>query len=241
VTTKDTKNTKNHKEHSMPDANGCGVLWDMDGTLVDTAELHFEAWRLTSEELGRAFTRADFAATFGRRNPEIIEYLFPQRFTSSDVDLIGECKERLYRTEAERLGVTLLPGVEALMAGLHERGVQQAIGSSAPRANLDLILCLTGIERFLSAIVSAEDTTRGKPDPQVFLTAAARLHVPARRCLVFEDAPAGVEAAKAGGMKCIAVRFVGHHSADKLAQAGADRVVASLTDVSPEDVLQLLS
>ncbi len=137
--------------------------------------------------------------------------------------------------------MTVLPGVQALLAGLHERGVRQAIGSSAPRANLDLILRLTGIESFLSAIVSAEDTTRGKPDPQVFLTAAARLNVQPRRCLVFEDAVSGVEAAKAGGMKCIAVRFVGHHSADKLAQAGADRVVASLADVSPEDVLQLLS
>ncbi len=225
----------------MPDATSYGVLWDMDGTLVDTADLHFEAWWLVSEELGHPFTRDDFAATFGRRNPEIMDYLFPGRFSPADVDTIGEHKEQRYRAAAERLGVTLLPGVAALMAGLHARGVRQAIGSSAPRANLDLILRLTGIERYLSAVVSAEDTARGKPDPQVFLTAAARLHVAARRCLVFEDAPAGVAAAKAGGMKCIAVRFVGHHSADKLAQAGADHVVASLTEVSPEDVLQLLS
>lgn len=225
----------------MPSDNDYGVIWDMDGTLVDTAELHFEAWRLISEELGRTFTRSDFAATFGRRNPEIMDYLFPGRFAPADVDAIGERKEQRYRAAAERLGVTLLPGVAALLAGLHARGVRQAIGSSAPRANLDLILRLTGIERYLSAVVSAEDTTRGKPDPQVFLTAAARLAVPARCCLVFEDAPAGVEAAKAGGMKCIAVRFVAHHSADKLAQAGADRVVASLAEVSPGDVLQLIS
>jgi beta-phosphoglucomutase len=225
----------------MPDANAYGVIWDMDGTLVDTAELHFEAWRIASQELGRAFTRADFAATFGRRNPEIMDYLFPQRFTTAEVDAIGERKEQFYRKAAADLGVTLLPGVQALMEGLHRLGVKQAIGSSAPRANLDLILRLTGIERFLSAIIGMEDTTRGKPDPQVFLTAAARLDVPPRRCLVLEDAVAGVQAAKAGGMKCIAVRFVEHHSADKLAQAGADRVVTTLADVSPEEVLQLLS
>ena len=224
----------------MSEANGYGVIWDMDGTLVNTAELHFEAWRVTCAELGRDFTRADFAATFGRRNPEIMDVLFPGRFSAAEVDRIGERKEQLYRAAAERLGVTLLPGVRPLMEGLHRLGVKQAIGSSAPRANLDLILRLTGIEGFLSAVVSAEDTTRGKPDPQVFLVAAQRLGVEPRRCVVFEDAPAGVEAAKAGGMKCIAVRFVGHHSADKLAHTGADRVVASLEEVSPEDVLRLL-
>ena len=224
----------------MSEANGYGVIWDMDGTLVNTAELHFEAWRVTCAELGRDFSRAEFAATFGRRNPDIMDFLFPGRFSAAEVDRIGERKEQLYRAAAERLGVTLLPGVRPLMEGLHRLGVKQAIGSSAPRANLDLILRLTGIEGFLSAVVSAEDTTRGKPDPQVFLVAAQRLGVEPRRCVVFEDAPAGVEAAKAGGMKCIAVRFVGHHSADKLARAGADRVVASLEEVSPEDVLRLL-
>ena len=224
----------------MSEANGYGVIWDMDGTLVDTAELHFEAWRVTCAELGRDFTRADFAATFGRRNPEIMDVLFPGRFAAAEVDRIGERKEQLYRAAAERRGVTLLPGVRPLMEGLHRLGVRQAIGSSAPRANLDLILRLTGIERFLSAVVSAEDTTRGKPDPQVFLVGAERLGVGPRRCLVFEDAPAGVEAAKAGGMKCIAVRFVGHHTADKLARAGADRVVASLDEVSPEEVRGVL-
>jgi beta-phosphoglucomutase len=224
----------------MSEANGYGVIWDMDGTLVDTAELHFEAWRVTCAELGRDFSRAEFAATFGRRNPDIMDFLFPGRFSAAEVDRIGERKEQLYRAAAERLGVTPLPGVRQLMEGLNRLGVKQAIGSSAPRANLDLILRLTGIERFLSAVVSAEDTTRGKPDPQVFLVAAQRLGVEPRRCLVFEDAPAGVAAAKAGGMKCIAVRFAGHHSADKLAQAGGDRVVASLEEVSAEEVLRLL-
>ena len=225
----------------MSDTNSRAVIWDMDGTLVDTAELHFEAWREVSRELGRDFTRADFAATFGRRNPEIMEYLFPHRFTAAEVAAIGERKEQLYRSAAERLGVTLLPGVHALLQGLHEQGVAQAIGSSAPRANLDLILRLTGVKRYLSVLVGMEDTTRGKPDPQVFLTAAAHLAVRPARCVVIEDAVAGVEAAKAGGMKCIAVRFVGHHSADKLAQAGADRVVASLEEVSTAEVLGMIS
>jgi beta-phosphoglucomutase len=85
-----------------------------------------------------------------------------------------------------------------------------------------------------------EDTQRGKPDPQVFLVAAEKLGAPPRRCLVMEDAIAGVQAAKAGGMKCIAVAFVGHHSMDALQKAGADIAVKTLQDVSVTTVQDLL-
>jgi beta-phosphoglucomutase len=211
----------------------------MDGTLVDTAELHFQAWEEVCREKGRPFSRADFAATFGRRNPEIIAYLFGDRFSPREVDELGDRKEVLYRNAASK-GVTLLPGAEALLAALHADGFRQAIGSSAPRANLDLILRLTGIERYLDAVVSSEDTTRGKPDPQVFLVAAEKVSVAPERCVVFEDAVAGVQAARAGGMRCVAVSFVGHHPEEKLRQAGADLVAHSLAEVRPEDVARLI-
>lgn len=217
----------------------CAVIWDVDGTLVDTAELHFAAWDRLAGEMGRPFSRADFAATFGRRNPEIIRFLFREEFSDADVLAIGERKENYYRSAAEA-GVQLLPGVRDLLAGLHARGVRQAVGSSAPRGNLDLILRLTGSRQYFDAIVGMEDTQRGKPDPEVFLIAAAKLGVPPARCVVFEDAVAGVEAAKAGGMKCVAVTFVGHHPAEKLQAAGADRVVPCFTEVTADDVLKLI-
>src|ERR1700722_12884681 len=114
---------------------GFGAIWDVDGTLVDTAELHFDAWKIACEELGRPFTRADFAATFGRRNPEIMKVLFGDRFGSAEVDAIGVHKEDLYREAALKKGIVLLPGVRSLLEGLREIGFRQAIGSSAPRAN----------------------------------------------------------------------------------------------------------
>lgn len=215
------------------------VIWDVDGTLVDTAELHFAAWVRLAGEMGRPFSRDDFAATFGRRNPEIIRFLFRQEFSDAEVMEIGERKETYYRAAAEQ-GVQLLPGVRELLDGLHTRGVRQAVGSSAPRGNLDLILKLTDSRPYFDAIVGMEDTQRGKPDPQVFLVAAEKLGVRPRRCVVFEDAVAGVEAAKAGGMKCVAVTFVGHHPAEKLTAAGADRVVNSFRDVTPDDVIGLV-
>ena len=138
--------------------------------------------------------------------------------------------------------MTLLPGAGELMAALQPSGAgfRQAIGSSAPRANLELILDRTGIRDYLDAVVASEDTTRGKPDPQVFLVAAQRLGVEPGKCVVFEDAVAGVQAARAGGMRCIAVSFVGHHPEEALRQAGADRVVKTLAEVGAEEVARLI-
>jgi beta-phosphoglucomutase len=223
----------------MTDATPGAVIWDVDGTLVDTAELHFRAWEALARDLGRPFTRADFAATFGRRNPDILQELFPGAFTDVRMAELADRKEELYRAAA-RGGVELLPGVRELLAGLHAAGFRQAVGSSAPRANLDLILSLTRTEPFFQAVVSSEDTQRGKPDPQVFLVAAERLRVPPARCVVVEDAVAGVQAAKAGGMKCIAVTFVGHHPEPALRAAGADLVVNTLEQVTVPAVRRLL-
>ncbi len=223
----------------MSEKNGKAAIWDVDGTLVDTAELHFQAWQAVCREKGRDFTRADFAATFGQRNPEIIRTLFGERFTPEEIAAFGDRKEVLYRSEASK-GVELLPGARRLLEHLHQAGFAQAIGSSAPPANLELILRITGIVRYFDVVISSEDTQRGKPDPQVFLLAAERLGIAPAQCVVFEDAVAGVQAARAASMKCVAVRCVGHHSEASLQQAGADLVVDTLEQVSAAAIADLL-
>src|SRR5205085_11487233 len=122
---------------------------------------------------------------------------------------LAERKEDLYRSSVREEGVQLLPGAARLLATFAAAGWPQAVGSSAPPANLDLLLGLTGTRRYFAAVVTGDDVTRGKPGPEVFLTAAEKLGAEASRCVVFEDAVAGVEAAKAGGMTCVAVTFVG--------------------------------
>lgn len=218
-----------------------GVIWDVDGTLVDTAELHRNAWIRMSREMGRELSEEDFTNTFGRRNPEIIEYLFQRSFSEAEIHEIGERKEGYYRAASMEQGIELLPGVRALLEALHQEGVAQAIGSSAPRGNLELILGLTKCEAFFRGVVGMEDTKRGKPDSEVFLKAAEKLGIRPDRCIVFEDAIAGVEAAKAGGMKCVGVTFVGHHPAERLRLAGADHIIRSFEELSSEAVRRLVN
>ena len=214
------------------------IIWDVDGTLLDSAEQHFTAWQAYAAGIGRPYTRADFAGTFGWRNPEIIRHLFDPAATDEACAAAGLTKETLYRESVRRDGVSLLPGVADLLAGFAAKGWPQAVGSSAPRGNLDLLLEATGTLRYFAAVVSGDDVTRGKPDPEVFLTAATKLGADPRRCVVFEDAPAGIQAAKAAGMACVAV--CSHHAADVLAASGADMVVGSLAEVGVEAVVSLV-
>jgi beta-phosphoglucomutase len=221
------------------DSHTAAVIWDVDGTLVDTAELHFGAWEELAQRLGKKFTRQEFATTFGRRNPEIIRQVFGGHLSDKEVAKLGEEKEEIYRTAARR-GIQLLPGARSLLESLRAAGFVQAIGSSAPKANLDLILRMTGIEKYFDVIISMEDTDRGKPDPQVFLLAALRLKIEPARCVVIEDAVAGVEAACRAGMRSVTVRFVGHHSEESLRKAGADIVVDSLEELRVDQMAAIV-
>ena len=166
-----------------------GVLWDLDGTLADSGDFHFQSWQTVMAREGVTLSRETFAQGFGQRNDRILrEWLGPS--TSLDkIRQVGDDKEREYRRLARTHGVTALPGAREWVARLHAAGWRQAVASSAPRENIDVMLDLVGLSGAFDAIVSADDVTAGKPDPQVFVTAAQRLAVPASRAVVVEDAP----------------------------------------------------
>lgn len=217
-----------------------GVIWDLDGTLVNTSNLHFHAWHQVMQERGLTFTHDDFARTFGRRNPEILKLLIGDELDPTQIDTLGEHKEELFRAAAREQGIPLLPGATKLVHDLHQQGWKQAVGSSAPRANIALLLEITCLASHMDSIVAMEDTNAGKPDPEVFLKAAGKLAIPPAWCVVVEDAVFGVQAAKAGGMSCIAVRGGGHSSWEDLEHAGADLVVESLEDVQVHNFERLV-
>ncbi len=191
------------------------VLWDMDGTLLDSAEYHWLAWRDALAQEKVAWTYDRFLETFGQRNDTILREIFGSDIADSEIARIGDAKEQLYRSLVRSRGIDLLPGVKDWLVRLNSEGWRQAIASAAPRANIDTILHELQIAWCFDAIVSAEDVKYGKPDPQVFLLAAERVGAPAARCVVVEDAPAGVEGAHRGGMPAIGVRSShGHIRAD---------------------------
>jgi HAD superfamily hydrolase (TIGR01509 family) len=202
------------------------VLWDLDGTLLDSEEYHWLSWRETMASLGHPITRDQFLATFGLRNDEILPRWLGASATREEIDRVSLQKESLYRKVLREGGVAPLPGAAEWVRRLLGEGWLQAIASSAPRANVDVVLEVLGMASFFQAVVSAEDVTRGKPDPQVFLTAAARLGVQAPACIVVEDSPMGIEAARRAGMHSIGVRRNGRLDAADLAVPSLDQLPA---------------
>ena len=200
------------------------VLWDLDGVLVDSALFHFQAWGELFASLGREFSEADFRRTFGLRNDAILRDLLGD-LPPAEVERLGARKEALFR-QAAGGNITGLPGALTLLRLLRERGFKLALVSSTPHANIELVLRSLDVEAAFDAIVGEEDVTRGKPDPEGFLLAAERLGVPPGECVVIEDAPAGVEAAKRGGMRCVGV----YRGRPREALAKADLVVEDLED-----------
>lgn len=210
-----------------------GVLWDMDGVLVDTGEFHYQAWRQVLAEYGLEFTREFHRRVFGMNNTGILSRLMGADLTPELLSEIGDKKEALFRA-AIRGRARPLPGVREWLKRLQEAGFGQGIASSAPMANIDALIDELGLRDRFDTIVSGLELP-GKPEPVLFLTVAAQLGVAPENCIVVEDAVAGVEAAKRAGMKCIAVTTT--NEAEALAEA--DLIVDRLDDL-PEDAFERL-
>lgn len=201
------------------------AIFDHDGVLVDSLDLHQEAWI----ELGRRhqlpITPEFIHETFGMTNPSIFRQLLGEDITEEEIARLGGIKEACY-FEAAQGKIELMAGVRALLDGLTARDVRLAIGSSGVLPNLLLTVESCGLSGRFAAIASLEDIHRGKPDPEVFLVAARKAGVEPSRSVVFEDAVVGIQAAKAAGMLAVGVGTT--HPLEALSAAGADEVVADL-------------
>jgi HAD superfamily hydrolase (TIGR01509 family) len=208
-----------------------GAIFDWDGVIIDSSSCHEISWNRLGAEERRPLPEGHFKAGFGRKNDYIIPHILGWTQDAAEIRRIGQRKEELYRAVVAECGVVALPGTRVWLERLREAGVPCVVGSSTARGNIDLTLSQIGLAGFFQAIVSAEDVTLGKPHPEVFLKAAARINRPPSRCVVFEDAFAGLEAAAAGGMRRIAVATT--HPPEALA-AHADLVVRQLDELTPD-------
>ncbi len=207
------------------------VLWDLDGTIVDSLPHHWQAWREAAAAEGLAVTHEMFVAALGKQNDEILLDWSGGHMDRDERTRIGLAKEIRYRDLVRTDGIAPLPGVLDWLRRLRDAGWKQAVATSAPRLNEEAVVDALGLAGWFDARVVAEDVTRGKPFPDVFVTAAARLGVPPHRAIVVEDAVAGIQAGRAAGMKTIGV------SATPL--PGADVWVRSLADL-PADAFDRL-
>lgn len=204
--------------------------------LVDTGDFHYQAWveiYRRYRQNGHELSRAEFDAIFGLINENAIPLMFgPEQSTPDFVAEVGQVKEALFR-QLIHGHLTPLPGVLAWLESGRRAGVKQAVGSSASRLNIQAIITELKLAPFFETIVSGDDVTAGKPAPDIYLEAARRLHVSPAHCLVIEDSLFGLQAAKAAGMRCLAVPTL-HRPADLVI---ADWVAPTLAEVSLERLL----
>ncbi|MFN2144233.1 MAG: HAD family hydrolase [Anaerolineales bacterium] len=209
------------------------VIWDMDGVLIDSGEPHFITWRDTLAEIGVEYTWEHFQHTFGMNNHAVLEYVLGEKPDPVQAEILIEKKEQEF-VEIIRQGVEPLPGIVDWLSRLKDWGVKLAVASSAPWGNIDAELDGADLRRFFDTIVSGAELPP-KPNPDVFLKAAADLGVLPEHCVVVEDSLAGLGGALAAGMKCIAVTTT--HPAEEL--KNASRIYPNLAAMSEEEFFNM--
>lgn len=216
--------------------NGKGVIFDLDGVLIDSGWAHKQAWFDLAEKEGYEISDEFFFGTFGMQNAQIIPMLVGRDLPSEEMNRLSDWKEQRYRDlMSEKL--ELSPGAEELLRQLKDNGFLLAIGSSAPKENLELIFKCLGLDSYLDVCVTKEDVSRGKPAPDTFLKAAEKLSLQPQKCVVVEDAVQGVEAAKNAGMFVVALTT----TRDRADLMQADMIVDRLDELKAGDFVGLLT
>jgi beta-phosphoglucomutase len=213
--------------------NSSAVLWDLDGTLIDTSQHHWLAWTAELASLGRTITRDEFTACFGQRNDTVLRLWIDPAITTEAIEQISESKEERYRQLIMAEGLQLLPGAVIWLERLQAEGRRQALATMTGRKNIESIFLVLPIQHYFAAVVTGDEVSQGKPDPEIFLQAARKVDVSPENCVVIEDAPAGIEAAHRAGMKTI--------GANPRINLGADWQVDSLDQLPPDIIQKLLN
>lgn len=214
-----------------------GAIFDWDGVLIDSSRHHEESWERLAREAGYRLPAGHFLKGFGMKNEAIIPAILDWTSDPAEIARLSLRKEELYRDIIRERGISPLPGAREFLERLAAAGIPMVIGSSTHRLNIETSLELLGLRGMMRALVTAEDVSRGKPDPEVFLKAAAALGKPPSDCVVFEDAPVGIEAALAGGMAAVGVSTT--HPAAGLSRARL--VVARLDELDAERLEALVA
>lgn len=206
------------------------VIFDLDGVLADTEPFSIEAGRMTMKEHGIKLTPEETKRAFGRTDLDISAHAIKLRNLDLKPEVLVRKKDRIY-SGLIKGKLKPMPGVRELLKALKKRGVPFAVASSGTPEKIGATLSELGFDGLFDIIVSASDITKGKPNPEIFLKAAEKIGAKPENCLVVEDAQAGIEAAKAAGMRCLALKSPNTYGQDL---SGADRIIDSLKQVEEE-------
>ena len=215
-----------------------GLLFDMDGVLVNNLDVHREAFAEFFRRYGVERTFDELNRHFGRGNDDIMGDLMPREIVERvGIRELGNQKEAIYR-EIYAPTITPQPGLLDFLAESEREGLRCAVGSSGFLANVDFVLDKCAIRRYFSAIVAGDQVTKCKPDPEIYLTAASKLGLEPSECIVFEDAEAGIEAGKRAGMVVVALATT--FTREFLKTTDADLIIDDFRDISVERLRELL-
>jgi beta-phosphoglucomutase family hydrolase len=212
------------------------VIFDMDGVLVDSHAAHKRAWQRFLDSVGRTVTETELQFIFdGRKREDILRYFFGE-LSADEIRRFGDRKEAFFRQEAAELST--IRGVEEFLEHLGHEPVRLAVASAGSSSRVRYVLEQLKLHKYFDAIVAGDDVTIGKPDPAIFRLASVRLGVDADTAIVFEDSVSGIKAAKAAGMKCVAIASSFPYDGLRR-QTKADLVIHSFEDVSLERLREL--
>ncbi len=201
------------------------AIFDLDGTIIDSNPLDFAAWQKVLAEHQAQLSWEEYLQIVGATSAEIVQQYLNLNDEKKTEEIVHK-REEYFRQIAGEKGIHLLPGAEKLLQDIRAIPLKMVLATGSNREKLDFVFSKVHIRQYFDDLITADDVTKGKPDPEVFLQAARKINLPPAECMVFEDAKKGVEAAKAGGMTCIAINTNGHSHY----LSAADLVIEKYTD-----------
>lgn len=213
------------------------VIFDIDGTLIDNNSFHLQAWQQFFKKRQRTLTEEEYKTHFnGKTNTDVRNYVFEQPLSNGAKETYTNEKEDLYR-EIYKPHIKPIKGLINLLQELKTDGIPIAIATSGIKVNIDYMFEHVDIKHFFKEVIYSKHIQKGKPDPEIYFITAEKLHVTPENCLVFEDSVAGVQSAKAAGMKVIAITTTHKHEELQL----ADKIIKDYDEISVKDILGILA
>jgi haloacid dehalogenase superfamily, subfamily IA, variant 3 with third motif having DD or ED len=216
--------------------NEAAVIFDLDGTLIDNNSFHLKAWQQFYKKRNRSLTEEEYKKHFnGKTNVDVLAHVFEMPLSLKDTDKYTNEKEDLYR-EIYSPYIKPVKGLLNLLHQIQKAGLPMAIATSGIKVNIDYMFEHIPIQHYFNEVIYSKHIKKGKPDPEIYLVTADKLNVAPGKCIVFEDSVAGIQSAKAAGMKVVAITTT--HTIEELKIA--DKLINNYDEISVKDIYELL-